>query len=231
MERKLLAIIPARGKSKGIKKKNLYPINGVPLIDFTITAARDSEVFTDIVVSTDCPDISLYCSKAGVRVIDRPKEISGDFAKSEDAISHTLLELQSYHQYFDDFILLQPTSPLRTANDIKAALLIYKSSHADSLVSVCEAEHPFQKGLIETSDGIKPITTWQDLSSPRQELQKSFRINGAIYIRSVKEFLQTHSLYSPTLKVFKMSRDTSLDIDSLSDVARLEIFLEQKRLS
>lgn len=220
-----LAIIPARGGSKGIPQKNIHPLAGKPLIQYTIEAALSSACFAKVIVSTDDEAISTIALSAGAEVLKRPANIAGDSARSEDAVLDALDQLKALGQQYKHFVLLQPTSPLRTSNHIISAVSLYEESQSNALVSVCEMEHPAQKCFIENNNELHPMTHWDDLSKPRQVLAKTYRLNGAIYIRPCDNFVQNNSFFEKPISLYKMSKATSLDIDTMEDINKASFLL------
>jgi len=222
METKIVAIIPARGGSKGLPRKNVLDLAGKPLIAHTIDAAIKSKVFDKVVVTTDDSEIKEVSLKYGAEVIDRPKELATDTASSIDVIDHALKVLVSNNYNATHFMLLQPTSPLRNAEHIKQAWNKYNEEHANSLVSVAKVGHPPQKMLVEIDGKIEPLTKWEDLTMPRQKLPKAYMPNGAIYICKVEEFLQSKNIFENPLSIFIMERESSVDIDSINDLDNIK---------
>jgi CMP-N-acetylneuraminic acid synthetase len=226
-----LGIITARGGSKGIPRKNLVPLAGIPLLAHTIRTARTAGVFSELIVSSDCPDILDLARREGAMALQRPPEISGDDARSEDAIRHALMalgfgELQDCSQ---NAMLLQPTSPLRTAQDIRSALEKFHAQSCASLVSVVEWEHPPQKSLFVDENGHgQPLVSWEALTRPRQLLPATFRPNGAIYLFRVNQFLATGFLFAKPMGLLVMSTQASIDIDSLDDIAKAEAIVRAR---
>ena len=220
---KIIAIIPARGGSKGLPRKNVLDLNGKPLIAHTIEAALKSNIFSKIVVTTDDKEIREVALKYGADVIDRPKELATDGASSLDVIKHTLLTLQINEEKYSHFILLQPTSPLRNENHINEAWNKYTTEEVSSLVSVTAVVHPPQKMLIlDNNNSVKPLTQWEDLTKPRQQLPKAFLPNGAIYISEVDKFLEKKNLFVIPLSLYIMTVEDSVDIDTKEDLEKLE---------
>ncbi|MBD3842433.1 MAG: acylneuraminate cytidylyltransferase family protein, partial [Campylobacterales bacterium] len=209
----IIAIITARGGSKGLPRKNVLELAGKPLIAHTIDAALQSKIFEKVIVTTDDQEIKEVSLKYGAEVIDRPDELATDTASSLDVIEHTLLQLKENGEEYSHFILLQPTSPLRNAIHIQEAWKKYVQEKASSLVSVTEVEHPPQKMLIEKDGKIEPLTTWEDLTKPRQSLPKAYEPNGAIYICNIEKFLDTKNIFLEPLKIFHMDKKDSTDID------------------
>jgi len=214
---KVLAIIPARGGSKGIPKKNIINFRGKPLIQWTIEAALNSTSISNVIVSSDSDEIlQIAENNKGVFTIKRPKELADDSSKTEPVITHVLENLK---EEFDYLILLQPTSPLRNSQDIDAAFGKFISSKSDSLISVCELEHhPYKSFKINKNGYLQGIINNDFPFYPRQELPNVFRANGAIYIIKVKEFLKNNSLLTKKTTHFEMDKESSLDIDSIEDL-------------
>ncbi|HHO42183.1 MAG TPA: acylneuraminate cytidylyltransferase family protein [Epsilonproteobacteria bacterium] len=221
METKIVAIIPARGGSKGLPRKNVLDLAGRPLIAHTIYAALESKIFDKVIVTTDDTEIKEVSLKHGAEVIDRPKELATDTASSIDVIDHALKVLLRNGYNATHFMLLQPTSPLRNEEHIKQAWSTYSKEDANSLVSVAEAEHPPQKMLIEIDGKIEPLTKWEDLTKPRQSLPKAYMPNGAIYICKVEEFLKTKNIFEKPLSIFIMDRESSVDVDIEEDLKKI----------
>ena len=216
MKKKIVAIITARGGSKGLPRKNVLDLNGKPLIAHTIDAAKESQVFDKIVVTTDDKEIKEVSLKFGAEVIDRPAELATDMASSIDVLLHALRELSV--EEFTHFVLLQPTSPLRNGEHIQESMNIYSTSNAKSLVSVTEVEHTPYKLLLEEEGEIVPLFSEEYLTMPRQKLPTTYRINGAIYISKVSDFLNKNSLFEKPLVVYKMDQGSSMDIDTQEDL-------------
>ena len=181
-KKKILVIIPARGGSKRIPKKNIRLLAGEPLIAYTIETALKSRYLNRIVVSTEDEEIARISKKYGAEVIKRPKILAADKAKTVDAISHVLKILERKKYIPDLIILLQPTSPLRTADDIDKAIDIFLQNKCESVVSVCEMEpSPYWFFGIKEKY-LKPILGRKNLLKRSQDLPKIYVINGAIYI-------------------------------------------------
>ncbi len=224
----LVAIITARGGSKGLPRKNVLDLNGKPLIAYTINAAKESGIFSKIVVTTDDEEIKNVSIRYGAEVIDRPDHLATDTASSLDVIKHALEELEKEKHKFTHFILLQPTSPLRNAKHIVESWQKFKLRDANSLVSVSEVEHSPYKMLIETTNGkVEPLTKWGHLTMPRQKLPKAYSPNGAIYINKVNNFLKNKNIFDKPLIMYNMDLDSSLDIDSEYDFIQVENILNK----
>ena len=226
-DKKFIAIIPARGGSKGIKNKNIVLLRGKPLIAYTIEAAKESRIFDEILVSTDSTEIARVATKYGANVpFMRPTELSTDSASSIDVIVHTLSYFIENGTNFDYFVLLQPTSPLRTSSDIINAAQLAFEKDANSVVSVCEMEHsPLWCNVLPLDLSLSNFLK-KEWDKPRQELPTYYRINGAIYIAKVDYFLRTRDFYGEKSFAYIMPRERSVDIDELIDLKLAEVLLE-----
>jgi CMP-N,N'-diacetyllegionaminic acid synthase len=215
---KVIAIIPARGGSKGIPRKNLVNFSGKPLMQWSIDAALKSKYITDVVVSSDDYEIlNVAQLNEEVLVIKRPKELAQDNSKTAPVLTHVLESLKEVK--FDYLILLQPTSPLRTAKDIDLAFEKLLNSEATSLISVCELEHhPFKSFKVDEKGYLQGVINNDYPFYPRQSLPKAYRANGAIYIIKVNNFIKDKRLLTNKATYFEMSIDASLDIDTLKDL-------------
>lgn len=223
-----IAIITARGGSKGLPGKNVKVLNGHPLIAYTIKAAQDSDIFERVIVSTDCTEIAAVSKTYGAEVLARPKELAEDNTSSYDVVAH-VLEIVNDERDYSHFMLLQPTSPLRTARHIQEAVDLYDKNDYSSLVSITETEITPFKCFVEDKDdsSIKPLFGWEELTMPRQKLPKTYLVNGAIYLCEIKSFLRDKSFFSQVLGVYKMSVTSSIDIDTIDDFVSAEKILNQ----
>lgn len=225
--KKFLAIIPARSGSKGLKDKNIKELCGKPMIAYTIEAAKESKIFEDIIVSTDSLKYAEISNKYGASVpFLRPDYLSTDIATTNDVIEYTIKELQKIGKEFDYFILLQPTSPLRTSQDILGAVELLFKKNANSIISVCEAEHsPLYMNILDESlsmDGFLP----KNVKTRRQEFSKYYRLNGAIYISKVDYFLKYKNFYGEISYAYIMDKIRSIDIDDEFDFTMAENFIK-----
>ena len=214
----VLAIIPARGGSKGVKDKNIKDLNGKPLISHTIINASRSKYIDKVLVSTDNIKIAEISKLFGAHVpFLRPDEISGDDAKTIDAVIYTIEKLKDVKEQYDILILLQPTSPLRTTQDIDNALEIFLESSMQSLVSVCKVtiSNNMLKKILNINSTIR-----------RQDMPQFYRVNGAIYINYIKEISRETS-FNDNVIPFVMSIQNSIDIDSIDDFILAEKFLKK----
>ena len=218
-----LAIIPAREGSKGIYKKNLHELAEKPLIAWSIEAALKSKLLVAIVVSSDNKEILEFSKQyEKLTCIDRPDDLAKDLSSTEPVIRHVLDEL-SADDIYEYLVLLQPTSPLRTTNDIDDAIRTIKDSDATSLISVIQPEHHPLKSFVKDEKGhLKGLVNNQFPFMPRQELPETYQPNGVIYIVEVKEFLKNNKLFTDKTIAYIMSSNKSIDVDSLDDVKKIE---------
>lgn len=227
--KRILAVIPARGGSKGIPRKNIMDFCGKPLISYSIEAARKSKYIDYVLVSTDDEEIGGISLRFGAKVpFLRPEEIANDTAKSIDVVLHGLGFLKELGENFDYVVLLQPTSPLRTCQDIDAALESLIDIERDSLVSVCKVEeNPVLMRTIEDNK-LKPIMDFREEDLRRQNLPEFYIFNGALYINAVNTLLKEKSFIIEDTIPFVMEKYKSVDIDSMIDVKLAELVLKEK---
>lgn len=232
---KVIAIIPARSGSKGLPDKNIRILNGKPLLAYSIEAAINSGVFDKIHVSTDSIYYANIAKKYGADVpFLRDEENAMDVSSSWDVVREVLKKYQKIGWDFDVCVLLQPTSPLRGAVDIKAAYALFQEQNAKSLVSVTEVDHPVQWCFkLDKNHYTVDFATSPFKNCRRQELEKYYRENGAIYIAHTSDIVtQTFDFYTEQCIAYVMKREYSVDIDTLRDFviaeALMEIHLEEK---
>lgn len=222
----VLAIIPARGGSKGLPGKNIKKLGDKPLIAWTIEAAQNSIYVTDIVVSTDDVAIAEVAQEYGAEVPTiRPKHLATDEAKSTDAVLHMIEYLESIGRKYDQLLLLQPTSPFRDAEDIDAALGMLTKNN-DSIISFVEVEtKPFWM-VTPREDGSYERLLKDDSKFRRQEFPKVYQYNGALYCVPIGEFTKHRKFEFDSTLLFPMSKEKSLDIDTVKDWEKAETILE-----
>jgi CMP-N-acetylneuraminic acid synthetase len=229
---KILAIIPARGGSKGVPRKNIIEINGSPLISYTISAALDVNRLTDIVVSTDNPEIAEISRKLGAQVpFMRPLDLSSDQAQSAPVIEHALFFMEKIKNFkYDAILMLQPTSPLRTSKHIEESLDLFKSNECDSVVSIASVggNHPFRMKRLINNQLVNYIDQGFWNMKPRQSLPDVYIRNGAIYLIRREAFLQQRQLIGNNCLGYVMSDSESTNIDTPIDLKIAELLLKEK---
>ena len=193
---KNLAIISARSGSKGLPDKNIKELNGKPLLAYSIEAAIKSGCFDAVMVSTDSEHYANIAREHGAKVpFLRSKAMSSDTASSWDAVEEVLQGFENMGRVFDTFCLLQPTSPMRTSEDIKGAYALYEEKDASAVLSMTELDHPIEWcGKLNETLSLDGFLKYNN-AGRRQDMGKSFRPNGAIYIVAGAEFRKDRNLY------------------------------------
>lgn len=220
-----VAIIPARAGSKGIPGKNKQMLCGKPLISWTIAAAQAAHSLDHIMVSTDDEEIADIALALGVNVpFLRPPELAQDNTSSIEPVLHALSIVDS----FDSAVLLQPTSPLRTATDIDAIIDLAIAKAAKSAVSVCESREPIQWNFtIQLGGSLKPLLAGEMINR-RQEAGVTYVLNGALYYFDVRWFLTTKKFIDIETLPYIMPQERSIDIDSDFDWMMAEFLLDRR---
>lgn len=230
--RSIVALIPARGGSKGLPRKNIRILLNKPLIAWAIGGARKSRLIDRVIISTDDEEIKCVSEKYGGEApFLRPKELAQDRSRAVDVIMHALNWIERAGQSYDAFILLQPTSPLRTETDINAAIKIFVEKKAKAVVSVCETEHhPYLSNTLPNDKCMKDFIKSDAMNKNRQELPKYYRLNGAIFMADCGYFRKGRSFYGKNTYAYVMPQERSVDIDGTIDLKFAECLLkEQKR--
>jgi CMP-N,N'-diacetyllegionaminic acid synthase len=219
MKNRITALIPARGGSKGLPKKNIIDLSGKPLIAWSIEASIGSKYIDRTIVSSENEEILRISQLYGASILSRPDELSQDETSTTDVIIHAINSLKGTEYETDIIVLLQPTSPLRSYFHIDRAFDVFFQSNATALVSVCEIDNKILKAFKMSKDGyLSPISDEKFVFSRRQELPDTFISNGAIYIVKVNEFMKKNSLLTDKTIMFKMDKKTSIDIDTADDL-------------
>ncbi len=221
-----IAIIPARSGSKGFKDKNIYPLMGKPLIAYTIERALESKRFEKVFVSTDSPkyaDISIrYGADASFL---RSEENSSDTAGSWDVVREVIEHFERNGIRYDDIMLLQATSPLRSVEDIVGAVQMMNEKQAESVVSITEMEHsPLWSDVLPEDCCMDHFAENEYIDMPRQLIPKYYRQNGAIYLITRKELDRT-PMFRKNAYGYVMPKERSVDIDDRIDFLIAETYL------
>jgi CMP-N,N'-diacetyllegionaminic acid synthase len=233
--RKVLAVVPARGGSKGLPDKNLRILYGKPLVCWPISAAIENSFVDRTIVSTDDKKIAEVAASSGADVpFLRPTNIAGDKTSSMDVVLHALDELESKGDVFSYVIMLEPTSPMTVSDDIDKALLQLHSTRsiADSIVgvSLVEAAHPEYNTKLDKHGRIKPYKAKDFLSLPRrQELEDIYFLEGSLYISSVSDFRKNKSFYHDRTLGYVVPRWKSIEIDDYLDLIIAEAVMSNKK--
>lgn len=214
--KKYLAVILARGGSKRLPKKNLKRLNGKPLIVYTIISALKCKYLDEIIVSSDDKKILEISKKNGAKIIKRPKYLSTDKSKSFDALRHVILNNNATYDYV---ILLQPTSPFRNEKHIYDAIRLLDKKKANAVISVCKANHnPLHSNLLPKNKSMEGFLKYNIINKRSQDLQNYYRLNGAIYICKIYDFLKEKSLFlKKNIYAYEMNKEVSVDIDTEFD--------------
>ena len=224
-----VAIITARGGSKGLIRKNVLDLLGKPLIAYSIEAAKSCSFIKEVYVSTEDNEIAQISQQYGANIIERPSELATDTALSCDTIRHALQTLNGQGQDYDYFVLLQPTSPLRTTKHISDCLFEFYKSNARCAISFCEEAHHPYKSFIMQDEQFVPLFEQKYIGMPRGKLPPVYRQNGAIYAMKITDFLnEAHGFYLPPVMPYIMNYEDSVDIDSLQDLNTVSQILNKK---
>jgi len=225
---KTVAIIPARGGSKGIPRKNIRLLAGKPLIGHTIEAALRSGYISRVIVSTEDKEIADVARKYGAEVVRRPEELAKDDTSTVDVVLQVIRELREQGHEYDTIILLQPTSPMRTTQDVDGALELFLNNECESVISVSESRHPPYWAFNVEGNYLKPLFDQKYSEMRRQDLPKTYFPNGAIYIAKTKKFEECASFCLPQTIPYIMPAETSVDIDTKADLMLAEALLKKK---
>ena len=228
---KNIGIITARSGSKGLPDKNILDLNGHPLMYYTIKAALKSGCFDTVMVSTDSEKYADIAKSCGAEVpFLRSEELSSDTAGSWDVVREVLTQYKVMGNSFDYVALMQPTSPLRNAEDIKNSFKMLSSDNVHTVVSVTEVEHPVQWCFTMSESGsMKTYAASPYNQMRRQDLETHYRENGAIYIVNASKILnRDYNYYGDNCYGYVMSGERSMDIDSRMDFMLANIY--QKNL-
>lgn len=228
----IVGIVPARGGSKGVPRKNIVQVGGRPLIAWTIEAAVEADCFSRVIVTTDCEETAEIALQWGAEVpFLRPSELAQDQTSGVDPIIHCLDWMEGHEKCIPDAVmLLQPTSPLRTSGDILNAIKVFQSKRGDSVIACREVrDHPYWTKRIMSDgraedfipDGLKAFPT-------RQQLPPLYMVNGAIYVFRREVVLKNRSFYGEKNYAYIMPAERSWDIDSPSDLKICEFLLESR---
>lgn len=229
---RVLAVIPARGGSKGVPNKNITSVAGVPLIAHTILLARKSRVIDRCVVSTDSRQIAEIAMRYGAEApFLRPAALARDETPGIPPILHAVRWLAEHEHYYPTHVMvLQPTSPLRTVEDIERPVRLALEKKADGVVSVCPATpHPYWVKSMTADGRLSDFLHVKGLSSRRQDLPPAFQLNGAVYLVTREVLLRRRTCDTERTFAYLMPRERSLDIDSAWDLRLADLLLRSSR--
>lgn len=230
MNDNVLVIIPARGGSKGIPRKNIKPLNGKPLIYYAIDTARAITADENICVSTDDVEIKSVVEAYGLKVpFLRPDELATDTAGSYEVLLHALDYFEKQGKKYDIVLLLQVTSPFRTAEQVKEALELFRQTNDKDamVVSVKECpSNPYYDIFEEDQNGYLQISKGDGTIFRRQDAPKVYEYNGAIYIMDAHTLKHTHIHEIPHRVKYMMDAKSSIDLDTMQDWQMAEMMLQ-----
>lgn len=221
-----LAIIPARSGSERLPHKNKLNLCGKPLISWTIEAAKRSKYIDKIAVTSDDSEILKIAKKSSVEIIVRPYELASNSATSVDVIKHSLESLDTYEYV----ILLQPTSPLRNYQHIDESIKFLKEKNADAIISVCKTDHnPLWSNRLDSNLNMSNFIENEQSSKRSQDLEKFYRLNGAIYICKTENFLKENTFFiKKNIFAFIMDKKSSIDIDDEFDFEIAKAYMSKR---
>jgi CMP-N-acetylneuraminic acid synthetase len=227
MKPKILAMILARRGSIGLQRKNVKLLLGKPLIAWTIEQAKKSKYIDRIIVSTEDEEIAEISRRYGAEVIERPEELAKDETPTIDVIFHVLeiLKMKNYNP--EIVVLLQPTSPLRDAEDIDNAIKMFLNSDCESVVSVCEVEHPPYWSFEIEEAYLKPLFDKRYLRMRRQDLERTYIPNGATYVSTPQTLYKYKGFYCNYIIPYIMPIERSIDIDNEIDFMLAELLVKK----
>lgn len=225
--KKVLAVIPARGGSKGVPRKNIRMLAGKPLIAWTISVAQESKYIDRLILSSEDEEIVQVARQWSCEVpFVRPVELARDDTPGIDPLLHALHMLPGY----DYVVLLQPTSPLRRVEDIDGALELCVSRGSNACVSVTVPEKsPYWMFTLDAEGQMHPLIDTGELINRRQDLPKAYAVNGAVYVAQCGWVMGKRSFLTDETLAYEMSRARSMDIDDELDLQLCEILLTNRR--
>lgn len=220
-----LAIIPARGGSKRLPRKNVLDLCSKPLIAWSIEAGLKSKYIDKVIVSSDDDEILDISGNFGAETIKRPDKLASDTATTFDTIKHAVDSLEK----FDYIVLLQPTSPLRNEKHIDEAIELLENKQADAIVSVCEVDHsPLWSNTLPKDASMNNFLKDEILNKRSQDLEKYYRLNGAIYICETEKLLSNKSFFlKQGIFAYNMEKIDSIDVDDLLDFKAAEVICRE----
>lgn len=229
---KILAVIPARGGSKSVPRKNIATLAGMPLLAFTVSEALRVDEITDLIVSTDDAEIADLARSMGIKVpFIRPPELATDDALTAPVLRHAILQMEALSEArYDAVLLLQPTSPLRRACHIKTAIDMFRETNCDSIVSVVSVmgNHPFRMKRLVGDRLVNFIEQGFEDMRPRQKLPPVYIRNGAIYLSRRYVIVDQQQVVGPVCLGFEMSPEDSINIDDAIDLKLAELILKAR---
>lgn len=229
MKKNILAIIPARSSSERLPGKNVKELNKKPLIAWTIESALGSESIDKIIISTDDRKVIEIGSQYGIEIpFVRPKKLSSATASSFEVIDHAIQFYKSKDEHYSGIMLLQPTSPIRTSEDIDNAVKLLDENTL-SVISVCRSPHsPLWSNTLPDDLSMKNFMKSELKNTRSQDLPVYYQLNGAIYVSDTDYFLKNKGFFGERTKAYVMPEERSIDIDTLLDFKFAELLLKER---
>jgi CMP-N,N'-diacetyllegionaminic acid synthase len=220
----VVGVIPARGGSKGIPKKNIFPLAGKPLLAYTIEAVLNSKTLSKVLVSTDSEEIAAVALSYGVEVVDRPAELAGDDTLVVPVIKHALQQTEIIP---DKVVTLQPTSPLRLSRHIDEAVNLL-SADWDAVVSISEVQLSPYKMYQLDGEKLRPFVEGSIQGMPRQQLPEVYRDSGAVYVTWYDVLIKRDSIRGDNSRSYFIDPEYAIDIDNSIDFKTAEVLLKER---
>lgn len=224
----ICSIITARGGSKGVPKKNIKLLNKKPVIAYSIEESLKSNDIKETYVTTEDKEIANISREYGAKIIDRPQELARDNSTSVDVVLHSLEYLENIGELPDFFVLLQPTSPLRTKEDIGNAIKLFIENECDALISVSQLDHSSMMSFEIKNNFLTPNCDEKFLNKRRQELPNFYCPNGAIYITTPDSLRKNNTFIPKNTIPYIMPKERSVDLDTEFDFKLIEFILRNK---
>ena len=226
---KFISIIPARGGSKRLKRKNIKMLAGKPLISYTIIESLKSERIDIVIVSTEDSEIAHISKDYGAEIIKRPDNLSRDDTPTIDVVFHIIEQIKADIDEPLAIVLLQPTSPLRVVEDINTCIDLFLNNKCESLVSVCKVSHPINWFFRIDGDYLNPLFNKNILKKFTHDYNSFYQLNGAIYIIEPKTLQKYKSFICKNTIPYIMSFERSVDIDNELDLKLAEFFISNEK--
>jgi CMP-N,N'-diacetyllegionaminic acid synthase len=229
--KEILIIIPAKAASTRLKQKNMRLLGGKPLLQWAIDSAKEAQLEADILVSSESDEIIQFALSQNTAAQQRPEKLAVDPAGVVDVALHVLGELETTGKHYKTLIILLPTCPFRTAQDIQQAMQLYKQENAQFLMSVSEYSHtPFAAMSLDEHDVLTPFFP-TFIGKKYQLMPKAYRANGAIHVLDIRAFQREKSYYAQPLIGYEMPPERSIDIDTASDLRYAEFILHENQFN
>lgn len=227
----IIGIIPARGGSKNVPRKNIRLLNRKPLIYYTIKEGQRSKYIHRLFVSTEDREIAEIAKGYGAEVVPRPIELAQDDIPARPVYQHVIKYLERMEKFYPNIVVaLQPTSPFRLVEDIDGAIEKFLETDCDSVASVCETEHPPHWIYSLDGDRLKPIIEGSEKITLRQDAPKTYRLNGAVYVIHRDVLMEhTQGVMGSNIRPFIMPHERSIDIDTHIDLKLAELLLNERK--